>query len=185
MKISRKILASKYARAFLNLYFDALNDQHIASLTSLYEVLDKNRGVLCYLSLPNLMDSVKRDFLSKVCEGFVLPIYFHRLIAGLVEKNNIELLPLVVMAIIKEFWRRKHVIHFVVHSSHSLGTDEQAIIVNFLTLKTGAAMIQATFFLDESLICGIKMRSDGYIFEHSVARKLKEIEQLLLQRVQI
>lgn len=183
--ISHKILARKYARAFLNLYFDALSDQHVAALTHLQETLNKNRGILCYLSLPGLTIQTQQEFLSRLCENFALPPFFLRLIVVLVERNNVELLPGVVLAIMKEFWRRKHIIHFVVHSSHALLADEQSAVVEFLTKKTGAAVVLAAFFVDESLICGIKMRSDGYIFEHSVARELKKFEQLLLQRVQI
>lgn len=185
MVMSRKILARKYARAFLNLYFDVLGDQHVIALAHLHGTLSTHRGVLAYLSLPGLTVQVRQEFFSRLCENFVLPPYFYRLIIVLSERNNVDLLPAVVMAIMKEFWRRKHIIHFEVHSSHALLTDEQAAVVGFLTNKTGAAVVQASFFVDESLICGIKMRSDGYIFEHSVARELKKFEQSLLERVRI
>ena len=185
MMINRKVLARKYARAFLNLYFDALSDQHVITLANLLEALNENRGVLYYLSIPGLTEQAQQEFLSRLCANFDLPAYFHRLVAVLVERNNVELLPVIVQAIMKEFWRRKHIMHFVVHSSHVLLAAEQAVVVSFLTQKTGAAVVHADFFVDEGLICGIKMRSDGYIFEHSVARELKNFEQSLLQRVQI
>ena len=185
MMMNRKVLARKYARAFLNLYFDALSDQHIGAIAKLQELLRENRSVLCYLSIPGLTEQAQQEFLTKLCERFDLPAYFHRLIEVLAGKNNVELLPAIVAAITKEFLRRKHIIHFVVHSSHELQADERVAIVNFLTKKTGAAVVHADFFVDEALICGIKMRSDGYLFEHSVARELKNFEQLLLRRVQI
>lgn len=185
MIMSRKILARKYARAFLNLYFDALSDQEIASIGRLNQLFTVNRGMLCYLSLPGLAIQNRQNFLLRLCENFSLPPYFEKLVIVLIEKNNVELLPAIVMAIMQEFSRRKHILHFDVHSSHALLVDERSSIIDFLTKKTGAAVVRVNFFIDESLICGIKMRSDGYIFEHSVARELKKFEQSLLERVRI
>lgn len=185
MMMSRKILARKYARAFLNLYFDAFTDQEIAALGGLNQLFNANRGILCYLSLPGLAMEKRQEFLVNICEKFSLPASFQKMIFVLMEKSKVDLLPAIVAATMQEFLQRKHIIHFDVYSSHELLVDERDSIIGFLTKKTGAALVRVNFFIDESLICGIKMRSDGYIFEHSVARELKKIEQLLLERVHI
>ncbi len=184
MVINRKILARKYARAFLNLYFDALSNKNIHAFTQLQAALKENPGILCFLSIPSLSEQTRQIFLSELCANFDLPDYCIQLIETLAKKN-IDIFAAVFKNIIQEFWQRKHVLHFEITSSHLLLAEEQSAVIDFLVHKTGAASIKAIFLIDSLLICGIKMRSDEYIFEHSVARELKKIEQLLLQRVQL
>lgn len=185
MIVEQKIIARKYARAFLNLYFDALAEQHVEALSNFYTFLRGNRGILCYLNLPGLTEQSWNDFLTRLYATFPLPYHFGRLIQALLERRRVELLPAVVAAVLEEFLRRKHVLHFQVTSSHELSSVEQNHIIAFLTKKTGAAAVQATFAVDPALICGIKMRSDMYMFEHSIARELKNFEESLLQRVRL
>ncbi len=184
MDISQKIIARKYAKAFLNLYFDALTEQHIDAMSKFYLFLRENRGILCYLNLPGLNEQVWKDFLTELYARFVLPQHLPKLIQVLISRRRVELLPAVVVAILQEFWRRKHVMHFEVTSSQELSLSEQAMTNAFLAKKTGAE-IKATFAIDATLICGIKMRSDSYMFEHSIARELKKFEESLLQRVRL
>lgn len=184
MVISQKIIARKYAKAFLNLYFDALSDQHIEGLFKFHLFLRENRGILCYLNLPGLNEQVWNDFSTRLYADFTLPQHFAKLIQVLVLKRRVELLPTVVVALLQEFWKRKHVLHFEVTSSLKLSLAQQAAVIAFLTNKTGAA-VRAAFAMDSSLICGIKMKSDSYMFEHSIARELKNFEESLLQRVRL
>ena len=62
MIIRQKIIARKYAQAFLNLYFDALTQLHIDAVIDLHKFLLENKGILCYLSLPGLTEQAWTDF---------------------------------------------------------------------------------------------------------------------------
>jgi F0F1-type ATP synthase delta subunit len=101
------------------------------------------------------------------------------------ERRTIGLLPLVLNSLLQEFWRRRHVLHFNINSSHILEAGEQERIIKFLAEKTGAVEIKAKFSIDASLICGINMQSNLYKFEHSVAQELKKFKESLLERVQL
>lgn len=185
MVVKKKVIARKYANAFLNLYFDALNEKHVAGLDNFYSFLLLNPGVLHYLNLPGLTEIVWQDFLSRLYVQFALPDQLVKLMKVLLDARLIVLLPIVIQCLLREFWKRKHVIHFFIRSSHSLNSDEKDRVIAFLTNKTGAALVVAQFDVDASLICGIVMKSDTYIFEHSVARELKIFEESLLQRVRL
>lgn len=185
MIIQHKTIARKYARAFLNLYFDAVTEQHVQALTRFRQFLCDNRGVLCYLNLPGLSLHARSEMLNKINTLFGLPLHFTRLIEVLRERRCVELLPFVITAILDEFWARKHILLFAVTSSHELAAELQNEVIAFLAKITGAASIRATFEVDEELICGISMRSDCYLFEHSVARELKKFKESLLERVQL
>lgn len=184
MEISQKIVACKYAKAFLNLYFDAINEQHIDAMVKFNFFLRENRGVLCYLNLPGLNEQVWKDFLARLYTNFNLPQHFPRLIQVLIDRRRVVLLPAIIVAMLQEFWRRKNVMHFTITCSRELSLAEQATVIAFLADKT-SAQIKAEFCENARLICGIKMRSDSYIFEHSIARELKKFEESLLQRVRL
>lgn len=185
MIIRQKIIARKYAQAFLNLYFDALTQLHIDAVIDLHKFLLENKGILCYLSLPGLTEQAWTDFSTRLYARFELPVQLGRLIQVLLERRSIALLPLVLNSLLQDFWQRRHVLHFNITSSHVLEAEEQASVIKFLAEKTGAAEVKAKFSIDESLICGINMQSNSYKFEHSVAQELKKIKESLLQRVQL
>jgi ATP synthase F1 delta subunit len=185
MVIRKKIVARKYACAFLNLYFDAMSEDHISAFVDFYNFLRLNRGILHYLNLPGLTEEAWQDFLKRLYLQFALPKQFIRLMKVLLDGRRVGILPVVVQSVLQEFWRRKHVIHFAVVSSHELTGEEQSRVIAFLTKKTGAASIVATFDVDAALICGIVMKSETYMFEHSVARELKKFEESLLERVRL
>ena len=125
-----------------------------------------------------------QDFLTQLYTNFTLPQQLAKLIQVLVARRRVELLPAVIIAILQEFWRRKHIVHFEVTSSQELALPLQAAVVEFLIKQVGS-VVKATFEIDDTLICGIKMRSDSYMFEHSIARELKKFEESLLQRVRL
>ena len=185
MDIKEKIIASKYARAYLNLYFDTLTQENLDALAAFDKFLVAHKGVLCFLSLPGLTEQVWQNFLNQLYARFLLPLQLTKLIKSLLDRGSIYLLPLVIDNLLKEFWLRKNVVHFIVTSSHALDEQGKSKIISFLAEKTGAFEIKATFLLDESLIYGITMKSSTHMFEHSVARELKKVKESLLERVQL
>ncbi|MBM3886431.1 ATP synthase F1 subunit delta [Candidatus Dependentiae bacterium] len=185
MVIKQKIIARKYACAFLNLYFDALSPVHIEGLIGLQEFLRDRKGILSFLSLPSLTDQAAHDFLTRLYDNFCLPVQFGKLVQQLLDRGNVYLLPVILQQLLQEYWIRRRVLLFNIASSHALNADEQARIIAFLTKQTGAAEIKANFSVNAALICGIQMKSDMYMFEHSIARELKKIKESLLQRVQL
>ena len=185
MVVKKKIIALKYARAYLNLYFDALQDHHVQAIADLQRFVRANVAAIAYLNLPGISDELWPQFLEKVKRHFVLPDSLYHLMSVLRERQKLMLLPHVMDALLQEFWQWKRVLHFDITSSHPLEEHQKESLIAFLTKKTGAAQIKATFAVDASLICGICLRSETYMFEHSVARELDKFKESLLQRVRL
>ena len=184
MEIRKKITVRKYATAFLNLYFDVFNETMLQPLEEFCNYLKNNRGILCYLSRPGIDQEKQRLIISNLCIRFKLSQFFERLIIVLFEHHHMELLPLIVRKIVQEFLLRARIFTFNVTTSHDIASAQKKKIIAFLIEKMSASKIEATFFVDEKLICGVNIKSDTIMLEHSIRRELKNFEESLLQRVQ-
>ena len=104
------------------------------------------------------------------------------LINTLIKDKRIELLDAVIEQILTCYNKSKDVENFIILTSHTLLENEKERVLEVLRSLT-KHNIQATFNVDSSLICGIKIQSDRSFFERSIARQLKDFEQSILRRV--
>ncbi len=184
MELRKKVIVRKYAAAFLNLYFDALDEKMMKPLEDFCYFLKENRWALCYCSMPGVNQEKQIAFIIELCARFSLPPFFKKLVIVLSERHHTGLLLLVVQKIVKEFMLRTRVFTFRIATSHGLSDSAKEHIVEFLMREMNATKIHATFDVDGDLICGISIKSESVRLEHSIRRELKNFEGSLLQRVQ-
>lgn len=172
MKRNEEIIAKKYAKAFLNLFIDEISLAMYQRIVELERFFKARREVLAFLALPHIKSTEKCKALDVVIEKFSLPGSFKRLVAILVESKRVFLFPLVLRYITMIYRQRKGIAAFIIKSSTSL--DKQALdsIEQFLAKKTDKKIL-SEHVLDKSLIAGIRLESDQYLWEYSVAKKLK------------
>lgn len=175
-------IARKYAVAFLNLYEHELNSEYFKNLNGLFLFLKKNRWFYFYLGMSRIDDSTKQQAINHV--GNILNCCHHTslLINTLIKHKRIELLDSVIEQILSYYNKSKDVEIFTILTSHTLHDNEKDRIIAIIRSLT-KHNIQATFDVDSSLICGIKIQSDRSFFERSIARQLKDFEQSILRRV--
>lgn len=184
MNDTRNHLARKYAQAYLNLYAHQLNDDYFSNLDSLRLFLQTNGWLYHYLSIKNVEYSVKQDVIQRIAEIIGCTDYTTLLINTLLKSGRIDLLDTVIQKILEFYHLQQNIEKFTILTSHPLSDDEKEQVLTFirhLTKKT----ITATFSVDESLICGIRVQSGQSFFERSIAHQLKDFEQSLLRRVSL
>ena len=177
-------IARRYARAYLNVFQKLLSVGDIAALESLVALLKKNRIILAYLVVPRWSNQEKKIFLTALFTQLKICPSFKKLTFVLLQHRSIELLTDIAEYVLFEDRKRHGKQEFAVTSSHLLSVTEQQLVIDYLVTMTSCS-IDAVFTIDPTLIYGIKLQSESFQFDNSVAKKLKEARQNLLRQVEI
>lgn len=172
-------LPERYARAFLGAYKESAlgAPEH---LKNFYEFLKDSRMLLIVLQLPSLVDEKKDRVIDAVVKHFQLGAPFARLMHHLVHRRRIALLDKIIKHINLYRIRAGGAEVFSVTSSHELTSSQQAALERSLEQLAGKP-VEATFAIDEDLICGIKAISETLAWERSVRKTLRHIKKELVQ----
>ena len=174
-------VAKKYAIAYLNLYINELTTKMVDDLGRLKNFLYKNKKLYAYLSIPKLSLKMKLTFIDRLCNTFNLAQGEIKLIRLLVEQGRIEILDATLKRIIEEYHIKTGVVLLNVYTSHETSDAQKIIIKNFV-YNLIRQKTEIKFFIDKSLINGIKIKSSTLLWEHSVRKHIKKFKNNLFQQ---
>ncbi len=177
-------LTKKYARAFFNLYGKQLTDAIIDNVIACKVLLEDNKKIEAFLLLSSVPLEKKTALFQELFNAFKLPIVFNNLAKCLLEQRRIDLLGKILQKIADEYLAQKNIINFTVHTSHAISDQDKENLTSFIQKKVPQDIV-VNFFLDITLICGIKIKSDMLQWERSIAKQLKNIKLDALQQVQL
>lgn len=181
---TRNQLARKYARAFLNVYNNELSSDYFSQLRALQLFLKKNKWLYHYLAIASIETTLKEQSIHQIVQTLGQPHHTELLMTTLLKANRIEILDIVVDHLLDFYEQDNKIEKFTITTSHALNNDDQERVKVFISSLT-TNTITATFLVDKSLICGIKIQSNQSSFERSIAHQLKNFEKSLLQRVSL
>ncbi len=181
MKTPRRQIIKKYARAFLYTYAGLLVPDDYRNLLAYNQFLKKN-GIGGFLVRNvTLLPEEKIAFFIKIfalaCpeSTSIFKTALEKLITLLIGHERIFLLPDILALIQLRLLNQIGYQHAVVATSQEVTDhDKKEIIKSFKTL-TGKK-IDAEFLVDPELIAGIRIISQDYIWESSIAQHLKKLE---------
>ena len=173
-------LAKKYAKAFLNVFMDALSWDDIQVINKAQQFLVKNKRITYMLKMPVIDKMIKRQGLAIVCARFALPASIEQLIDLLLEHKRSFLFGTVLRSIVKLYKQRARIMVCIMSSSHELSADEQKSAQQFLARQTGYDIIYE-YTIDKALIAGMRLQSDTIRWEHSIAKQLHDMRLSLIR----
>ncbi len=182
MKTDVDDIAKKYAQAYFNMYAHLLDQRCVDVLIDLDNFFKENRRIFLYLSIPTIAENVKEHVLNELFRVFNICDNIKAIVYLLLRHKRIELFSDVVYHAVRLFRLSKNVQLFNIFTSHVLLEQEKAEIISFLKRITGFSIV-AEFIIDKRLISGIRIRGDYIMWEHSLARLLRDVEQDVLQQV--
>ncbi len=172
------VLARRYARAYLSLFYDTLpTDAHKVFTQSAQLFTQKpNLGFLLDLSI--VSRETKLQELDVVVQECGLPASAKKIIALAIDHKRGSLLGEIFYQIAQLYKQQAHVDVCTVTSSSALSSDQKKDIERTFAQKTG---IQYSFVyaIDPSLIAGIRCQSTHEVWEDSVDQKLRRLENSL------
>jgi F-type H+-transporting ATPase subunit delta len=172
------VLAKKYAQAFLNLYIQSLSYDDYTTFKTAAEALKNNHSFFSLLNIPTLSLKQKTDALFAVLESLHISSSLNPLIKLIIKHQRIFLIPELFEALVQIYEQRKKIIPFTIMCSHTLQPQSLETLKKFLSKKTDAH-ITYNFVVNKKLIAGIRMRSDLFLWEYSVAKQLRTIRKCI------
>lgn len=181
MSIESKVLAKKYAVAFLNIFSDQLKMSDCQALEKVAKYLDDHIDLFFLLRAPFIDKKKQQQAFEKLGEHYKLPAVIQKVADLLRSDNRFYLMPDVLEAVVKEYWTRNNIMRFSVVSSQELSSDDLSSIEKFLALKTNKKII-IDYKIDDSLIAGLRLQSATLLWEHSIQEQLQTIKKKILRQ---
>lgn len=172
MKERDVICARRYAKAFLNVWPEAIDLKSLEKLTDFAYTLQKERRRFFFLYLPHIEERIKDEQIEQFCKQMGLTWHFQRLVRVLLMDKRIFLLPEVIKNIGELYTLKHNILPVNIKSSIPLEKSEYDVLSQFLTRKTGA-LVQYRAAVERSLIAGIRIESDRILWEHSARKQLR------------
>lgn len=182
MIVVEEQISKKYAQAFINNYAHDFTPTYIARVKALATFLSKDNNLFqATLSLPSLPLEKKQEFVERLAKKLSLQPYTKKLFLVVLLHGRIDLIGRILHNIVVLYGRTQNEQQFTVSTSHELTTEEKQNIINFITQHVPAQLI-VCFTVDPTLICGIRIKSDSFLLERSIAKQLRNLKQLLLRQ---
>jgi F-type H+-transporting ATPase subunit delta len=173
------LLARRYAQAFLTVYGHELTVEVVDRMRELSRFLLRHNRILFFLTIPTIDGAVKQRGLTLLCERFELPASIKQLTGLLLESKRALLLG-TVLRFIDSLYKKEHaILSFDISSAHPLSETNKEFFWQFLKKQLHKTII-CTYRVDKSLIAGVRICSDTYLWEHSVAKQLRSVQLLAM-----
>lgn len=182
MQLGTSRISRKYAQAFLNVFFDQISNDCIKKLEKLEKFLKENKLFFVYLRIPSIPVQAKQDALNKFIEFFGLCEPFEKLIFLLLSHGRIDFLDEVVSKILTLYRSKKHIQFFKISTSHALEEKEKERVIKFVKgLASGEVVCK--FLVDAKIIAGMRIQSEAFLWERSVAKQLRDVKRSIFKQV--
>ncbi len=166
--------AYKYAQAFFSVYGDIVTYELIGNIDKAAQFLSRHRRALFLFKVPVIDRSVKINALQEFCDRFTLGESIKKLLTLLLDERRSSEFMLVLQEISALYRKKNNMIALTVASSYAL-TDEQRSAIEAFLAERIAGEKSYTYTIDPALIAGVRVYSDNFLWEISVAKQLRDL----------
>lgn len=164
--------ARRYAQAFLNSYEPMPSQDFLRNYQSFLQFIHENPKIIKQFSSLMTNQSTQQNVFFTMVAHFKLEAPGQQLIKVLLEHKRINLLSKVVAAIIQEGTLRRQEFSCDIATSHNLSETSKELLCSTLGKKLNGTLVP-TFHQDPTLIQGIRVTGKTFLWENSIAKKLK------------
>lgn len=167
-------LERRYARAFVNIYSQIFSDTFFGKLDELVAFLKGNKNAFFYLKISSIPLQVKHDVLMRVITDYGLASELKPLVILLVRHKRLEHIASILESISSQGKERCGLVEACVSSFPELSLDQIAAVRVFLEKKL-SKKVRLNALVDKSLIAGIRVSGETFLFERSIAQHVRRI----------
>jgi len=179
MNFVEVMIAKKYALAVMAVFYDSLSLPIVERGASLALYIRTHPDILSFLQVSAINDDEKRAGLMSLIERYELPNCMQQLVDLLLVDKRTFLFAGILQAIYTLYLERQHIMSFTITSSHLLSESAVYSIQKFLARNTGNTIIYMCI-VDPTLIAGVRLANTTLFWEHSVARQLRDAQNILV-----
>jgi ATP synthase F1 delta subunit len=174
----RSVLSRRYARAFLNTFSDQVTVGNLENFKKASYFLKERPHAFFLMELSLLPDKIKLDAIDNLCSTFDLPVSCKKLCLLLIASQRVSLLQDIFMFIVSFKEEDLRIAYFDVASSSVLSDTQKQQVKQFLDTRIQGS-VSCNYRVDESLIAGIRLQSKSLLWEKSVKKRLRALQESL------
>lgn len=172
-----KDIAKKYAQAFMNIFPKSCSFNDLKKIENAQSFLQTHKRTLFFLQLPQFDHERKKSMVADLIDYFSLPHDLAVLMCLLIEHNRSFYIPEVLLWITLIYKDQINSVTFSIQSAHELDNQQLESIKQFLSYLTHKKII-AVPLINTSLIAGLRLQSNEYLWEYSVRKQIKAVQAL-------
>lgn len=172
-----KDISKKYAQAFMTVFPKACTSSTLHTIESAQKFLQTHKRTLFFLQLPQFDQERKKSLVADLIDYFSLPHDCAAIILLLIKHNRSFYIPDVLLWIAHLYKQEKNIAEFLIKSSQKLDQQQVTSITHFLERLVNKKIIGIPS-VDTSLIAGLRLQSNDYIWEYSIRKQLKALHAL-------
>ncbi len=179
MKYSQSPIARQYAKAFMAQYGNKLELSNIQAIKLVIRFFRQHHH---FVSLVNLLlepNDCNNVVVNELFEHFLLPQDLKKLINVLVVHKRLILFSQVLQDICCLYFHVNNILEMTIFTATPLENDELKKFEFFFTKLSGKTIISDVVH-EPSLIAGVRMQSDLFLWEYSIAARLRRLRQKML-----
>jgi ATP synthase F1 delta subunit len=170
-------IAKKYAYAFVSVFPQAINFNDIKKIDAAQNFLQTHKRTLFFLQLPQFDQERRKSMVADLISYFSLAHDLATIILLLLEHNRSFYIPKVLIWITQLYKDRVNTMDFFIQSAHEINQEQIESIKKFLGHLTNKKIIGIPS-IDTSLIAGLRLQSNEYLWEYSVRKQIKALQAL-------
>jgi|GEM_PF-947247 len=173
-----QMLARRYACAYLNVFYEILSPESADAICEGAKFFSERKKALFFMQLGCLERSDVYDRLVDTCGKIGIPSTFNSLIALLLEHKRAFLLKQIFDELCNEVHRRRNELICEVAIAGQISESDKIVVTDFFQKKTGKKLI-CSYKEDPSLLAGIRIHSEQFLWESSIRGKLRRVYNAL------
>jgi len=169
-------VSKKYAKAFLNTYQDSLTFDQIQKFKKVIVFCRHHHNFLSIIN--QLVDRQKgfEQLLDEMHEHFDLPESIKKLMQMLINHKRVSIFAQVLQDIYCLYMLKNNIVELTVKTAMPLESEQEDIFTKFFE-KLSKKRILSNIEIDESLIAGVRLESDLFLWEHSIKSQIDSLQK--------
>ncbi len=177
--IVKSEFSKKYAQAYYNVYAESVEPSSIQLLQNASHFLSHSKEILFLLGYGVLDSQEVKRCIQLFIQKFQLPQTIEKICMLLLTHNRIFLLGFVLHDICCIYKKEHNEIDVTLFTAQELLPEQLVELTDFFTLYS-KGKVSMNVVQDSSLIAGVRMQSETWLWEDSVAKKLRALKQNVL-----
>lgn len=179
MRYSQSIVAKQYAKAYVAEFGSVLTLDDMTSIKSAIRFFRLHNNFMSLVNILVVDQSSTQNIIPDLLNHFKLHLSFKKLINVLIKHKRLLFFPQVLQDICCLYFVKNNILEVTIFTADVLEQEELRQFELFFA-KLSEKKIISTLVLDKSLIAGICMQSDLFLWEYSIANRLKKLHQNML-----
>jgi len=176
MRQSQSLIAKKFAKAYLLEFGDQLSVKDIDNIKLAILFFRKNHNFISLVSVVVTTYKKNQILINEIISHFSLHETLKKLVTVLVRHKSLVYFSQVLQDVCCMYQSKKGILEVDIYSATELTNDEKIKLEIFFANLSGKEII-GRVIIDESLIAGVRMQSELFMWEYSIAARLRKLRQ--------